>query len=268
MRKMQRANRQQPRMIVRGAPMRSRSGETPQHYVYTLADGEGRVFYVGRGTGNGILAHEREARAGKLSRTCAAIRAIWAHGEHVIGTKVAHYASEDEAAWHARQLQASFVNLIDDVEVNAQSVEATLSPQDRHSFGASIRHIDAAGSEYWSAREVAQFLGHATWPPFHTILRRVERLLQLMGADLAEDMRPPISPVVIGRDAERDIKDIHLSRTAFLLVVQNADSAKPIVAHGKSYIARQVLRADVPSGIIHTLGPANRPRQIQIREDA
>lgn len=67
-------------------------------YVYDLIDPrDGKVFYVGKGTGNRIDQHEREARAGRVSRKCDRIRDIEAEGLSVIKKRVRSFADEQDA---------------------------------------------------------------------------------------------------------------------------------------------------------------------------
>lgn len=66
-------------------------------YVYTLAYPDGKVFYVGKGTGNRIDDHERQARIGIRSHKCSVIRKIWKEGGQVLRQKVAFFDTEDEA---------------------------------------------------------------------------------------------------------------------------------------------------------------------------
>lgn len=71
---------------------------TKQSYVYELIDPrDGAVFYVGKGKGDRILAHEREAAAGRVSRKCARIRDIWDAGLVVERRKVRSFADEQAA---------------------------------------------------------------------------------------------------------------------------------------------------------------------------
>lgn len=60
----------------------------PTAYTYRLRRPSGEVFYIGKGTGNRIDMHEREARRGVQSRKCDIIREIWASGEQIIKEKV------------------------------------------------------------------------------------------------------------------------------------------------------------------------------------
>ncbi|HEU5226940.1 MAG TPA: GIY-YIG nuclease family protein [Ktedonobacteraceae bacterium] len=85
-------------------------------YVYTLAYPEsmgGQIFYVGRGTGHRINAHEREARKGETCnpRKVDIIRAIWNHGEQVVRNKVAFFDTDEEAALYEMTLILSLSGL-------------------------------------------------------------------------------------------------------------------------------------------------------------
>lgn len=52
----------------------------PRFYVYELARPDGRVFYVGKGTGRRIRRHESEARTICQCHKCNVIRKIWRDG--------------------------------------------------------------------------------------------------------------------------------------------------------------------------------------------
>jgi hypothetical protein len=66
-------------------------------YVYTLAYPDGTVFYVGKGRGNRIDQHEREAKRGIQSYKCNVIRQIERDGSAIVKTKVCEHLSEDAA---------------------------------------------------------------------------------------------------------------------------------------------------------------------------
>lgn len=75
-------------------------------YVYELIDPrDGSVFYVGKGKGNRLEHHEKEARAGKRSAKCERIREIWDAGL-VIERKIAKRfeAEEDAYAFEAGRI--------------------------------------------------------------------------------------------------------------------------------------------------------------------
>jgi hypothetical protein len=73
-----------------------------KYYVYHLIDPrDGLPFYVGKGCGNRIEAHERQARltGEKLTRTakCNRIRRIWGAGLSVIRQHICYFTLEQDA---------------------------------------------------------------------------------------------------------------------------------------------------------------------------
>lgn len=70
-------------------------------YVYTLADEDDNIFYVGKGTGDRISHHEKEARTGCVCTKCDRIRYVWGSGCKVIRTIV--FESDVEAAAHQKE---------------------------------------------------------------------------------------------------------------------------------------------------------------------
>ena len=70
-------------------------------YVYELLDGRtGDVFYVGKGCGNRMFSHEKDARQGTRSRKLDKIRAIKADGSQVVAQQVAFFWDEQAAYDH------------------------------------------------------------------------------------------------------------------------------------------------------------------------
>jgi len=73
-------------------------------YVYELIDPRsGEVFYVGKGKGNRIDEHEKEAQNGYPSYKCNKIRSIWEDGHEIIKQKVAEFWDEDAAYEHEEE---------------------------------------------------------------------------------------------------------------------------------------------------------------------
>lgn len=68
------------------------------YYVYELVDPRSNVvFYVGKGQGKRIHAHEIEARSGRVSRKCKTIRDIESENLNLIKRKVKSFADEQAA---------------------------------------------------------------------------------------------------------------------------------------------------------------------------
>lgn len=69
-----------------------------KYYVYELADPDtGEAFYVGKGTGKRMHAHEREAAEGVSSYKCNKIRKIVNSGKKIIKRKIGLFADEQRA---------------------------------------------------------------------------------------------------------------------------------------------------------------------------
>lgn len=73
-------------------------------YVYQLLDESMKPFYVGKGKGNRINAHENQAARGVCSKKCNKIRSIWASGGTVIKQRVAVFWDEMAAYDHETDL--------------------------------------------------------------------------------------------------------------------------------------------------------------------
>lgn len=62
----------------------TKTGQTPEtYYTYIYAYPDGEVFYVGKGSGTRLFAHEKEAKTGCECHKCGIIRSIWQSGKTV-----------------------------------------------------------------------------------------------------------------------------------------------------------------------------------------
>ena len=110
----------------------------------------------------------------------------------------------------------------------------------------SIRHETAEGYEYWSARELAKILGYATnYRNFKPAIEKAKEACQNSGHAVSDHFADVRNMVAIGSGAKRPVDDVHLSRYACYLLVENADPAKPIVALGQTYFAVQTRRQEL-----------------------
>lgn len=111
-------------------------------YVYILYRPDGRPFYVGKGHGNRINAHESFAKMGHKARRYSIIRKIWREGGQVVKYKVFETYDVDEAYAMERYLIASIgreslTNETDGGEVGAAGW--TPSPEQRAKISARTK---------------------------------------------------------------------------------------------------------------------------------
>ena len=108
-----------------------------------------------------------------------------------------------------------------------------------------IKHLNDIGQEYWSARELFTVLDYIKWDKFLNVIDKARQACKNSGQE-PEDHFPRVENMVeIGSGAKRDIGDIHLSRYACYLIVQNADPSKEVVALGQTYFAVQTRKQEV-----------------------
>lgn len=108
-----------------------------------------------------------------------------------------------------------------------------------------IRQIDPDGVEFWSARDLMPVLEYTKWQNFKTVLLKAQIACENSGNDPADHFTDASKMVTLGSDAKREVEDMHLSRYACYLIVQNADPAKEVVALGQTYFAVQTRRQEV-----------------------
>lgn len=76
-----------------------------KYYVYQLIDPRDSLpFYIGKGTGNRINQHEKEAKANIDSKKCEVIREIESLGLSVIKEKIKFFDDEEKAYLYEKSL--------------------------------------------------------------------------------------------------------------------------------------------------------------------
>lgn len=117
--------------------------------------------------------------------------------------------------------------------------ETPLSPFEQ------IKRTDSDGNEFWSARELMPTLEYGSWQKFRNVVLKAQIACENSGYDPSDHFIAAVKMVAIGSDAKREVEDMHLSRYACYLVVQNADPSKEVVALGQTYFAVQTRRQEV-----------------------
>ena len=114
-----------------------------------------------------------------------------------------------------------------------------------HATFEKIRQFDDDGNEFWSARDLAPLLEYQDWRNFMQVVDKARTACVQSGKPAEDHFGDTTKMVPIGSGAQRPVPDVHLSRYACYLVVQNADPAKPVIANGQTYFATQTRRQEL-----------------------
>ncbi|MEO8286235.1 MAG: DNA damage-inducible protein D [Chloroflexota bacterium] len=112
------------------------------------------------------------------------------------------------------------------------------------SLFARIRQETEDGYEYWSARDLAKALGYEDYRNFLRVVQKARIACENSGQVVEDHFVDTTDMIEIGKGGRRKVADVHLSRYACYLVVQNADPGKEVVALGQTYFAIQTRRQE------------------------
>jgi len=126
----------------------------------------------------------------------------------------------------------------------------------------AIRHTTVDGQEYWSARELGKLLGYTEYRKFKNAIQKAEVACEQSGQAVADHFAHMGGMVNIGSGAKRSVEEVHLSRYACYLLVENADPSKPIVALGQAYFAVQTRRQELIDELALQTLPEDQKRLI------
>jgi hypothetical protein len=76
-------------------------------------------------------------------------------------------------------------------------------------------------------------------------IEKAEEACQNSGQAVADHFVHVGGMIEVGKGARRKVDDVHLTRYACYLLVENADPSKPIVALGQAYFAVQTRRQEI-----------------------
>ena len=108
-----------------------------------------------------------------------------------------------------------------------------------------IKRINVIGQEYCSVRELFRVLEYIKWDKFLNVIDKAKEACKNSGQAI-EDHFPRVEKMIdLPKNALRDIGDLHLTRYACYLIVQNADPGKEVVAMGQTYFAFQTRKAEL-----------------------
>ncbi len=109
----------------------------------------------------------------------------------------------------------------------------------------AIKHMTQDNGEYWTARELSEVLGYTEYGKFRRVIEKAEQACEGSNQAILDHFAHVSEMVDIGSGARRAVPNVHLSRYACYLVVQNADPSKPIVALGQTYFAVRTREAEL-----------------------
>lgn len=143
-----------------------------RYYVYTLARPDGRVFYVGKGSGRRTNIHLNEARKMECHcKKCRIIHHIWAAHQEVQINRVFEADNEHDAFDYERALIARLSLTNDLCNKQLRSEESTLRPSrpialmDAGEYAVHLRKLRLSKSEQeklvdaWGHEEISGLRG-------------------------------------------------------------------------------------------------------------
>lgn len=114
-----------------------------------------------------------------------------------------------------------------------------------HRTFEELKKATKNGMEFWFARELQPVLDYTSWNNFKRVINKAIQACNNSGQLIENHFYGVVKMVKIGSGAEREIEDYKLSRYACYLIVQNADSYKPVIANGQTYFAIQTRRQEL-----------------------
>ena len=112
-------------------------------------------------------------------------------------------------------------------------------------FFEDIKHYNEFDMEFWYARELQEVLEYTDWRNFIKVIDKAKEACKNSKNNVLDHFVEADKMVLIGSGAEREIKDIILSRYACYLIVQNGDPKKEAVALGQTYFAIQTRKQEL-----------------------
>lgn len=109
----------------------------------------------------------------------------------------------------------------------------------------SIKQYNDSNQEYWSARALGKLLDYSEYRHFQAVIKKAKKACEESQNPIEDHFEDVLEMVTIGSGAQRKLPNIHLSRYACYLIVQNGDPSKPVIAAGQTYFAVQTRRQEL-----------------------
>ncbi|QDQ93741.1 hypothetical protein FND50_25265 [Rhodococcus sp. WB9] len=107
------------------------------------------------------------------------------------------------------------------------------------------RQLRPDGSEFWSARRLAQLTDYETWRNFAAAIERARIACENSGSPARDHFVDAGKMIELGKGGRREVADVELSRFGAYLTVMNGDPRKPAIAAAQSYFAIRTRQAEI-----------------------
>ncbi|MBN8835742.1 MAG: DNA damage-inducible protein D [Sphingobacteriia bacterium] len=124
----------------------------------------------------------------------------------------------------------------------------------------NIKHTNEIGQEYWKARELFKALDYIKWDKFLNVINKAKEACKNSGFEVLDHFPRVEKLIDLPKGAKRDVGDLHLTRYACYLIVQNANPSKEIVALGQTYFAIQTRKQEIQEDEFNKLGSEDAKR--------